>query len=138
MAFEHARNQVDALRSQTFALPNAASGSTQATGLDLGAETFKSGEYEVELSVPALTTTMVPDTRTVTYIVETSTTSNFSAIDQTLYSEVFTASGGAGIAAKRKRVRVPSNCARYVRGKVTLGASTTDSSTITATFQQVF
>ncbi len=134
MANEFARNIQDAsLNPAAFALPSAASSSTNSTGVDLGTDVLKIERVEVELSVPALTTTMVPDTRTVTYIVETSTVSNFASIAQTLMSEVQTGAGGAGVGAFLKRVRLPSNCARYLRFKITLGASTTDSSAVSAT-----
>lgn len=136
MAFEHARNVQDAkVNPAAFLLPAAASTSTQSTGVDLGPETFKGGDVELQIDVPALSTTIAPDTRTATYIIETSTTSNFAAIDQTLYSEVFTGAGGAGIPAKTKRVRLPSNCARYARAKVTFGASMTDASALSATLK---
>lgn len=118
----------------TFALPASASSSTnQATPFDLGADTFKTENVELELSVPALNATMVPDTRTTTYIIETCTATNFSTIDATLYTKTFTASGGTGVAAQVIRIRLPSNCARYIRAKVTHGASTTDSSAVSAT-----
>ena len=139
MANEFARNLGDAGFSTTFALPSSASSSTnQATPFDLGADTFKPEEVEVELSVPALTTTMVPDTRTTTYIIETCAATNFSTIDATLYTKTFTASGGTGVSAQVIRVRLPSNCARYIRGKVTHGASTTDSSAVSATIALKF
>jgi hypothetical protein len=133
------RNLQDAkVNPAAFLLPAAASTSTQSTGIDLGAEAYKPEAIELELAVPALSTTIAPDTRTATYIIETSTTSNFAAIDQTLYSEVFTGAGAAGIGAKTKRVRLPSNCARYVRAKVTFGASMTDGSAVSATFTARF
>jgi len=139
MANEFARNLGDSGFSTTFTLPASASASTnQATPFDLGADTFKNESVEVELSIPALTTTMVPDTRTTTYIIETCTATNFSTIDATLYTKTFTASGGTGIAAQVIRVRLPSNCARYLRGKVTHGASTTDSSAVSATIALKF
>lgn len=135
MANELARNIQDAsLNPATFLLPAAASTSTQSAAVDLGADTFKSERIELELSVPALSTTIAPDTRTATYIVETSTVSNFASIDATIMSDVYTGAGGVGIAAKVRRVRLPSNCARYVRAKVTFGASTTDASALSATF----
>jgi hypothetical protein len=134
MSHEFSRNISDAEHIKTFTLPASASTSTQnATGFDLGADIFKGETVEVSMTVPALSATLVPDTRTTTYILETSTASNFATIDATLYTKTFTASGGAGVAAQDIRVRLPSNCARYLRGKVTHGASTTDSSAITAT-----
>lgn len=134
MAHELSRNIQDVLVNPVaFALPAAASSSTNSTGIDFGADVHKPETVELELSVPALSTTIVPDTRTVTYIVETSTTSNFAAIDQTLMQEVATGAGGAGVGAFLKRVRLPSNCARYVRFKITFGASTTTGAAVNAT-----
>jgi len=129
----------DALLSPAaFALPSAASSSTNSATVDLGsAAPNQPGSVELELNIPALTDTMVPNTRTVTYIVETCTATNFSTIDKTLYSEVFTGAG-SGIAAQVKRLRLPADCARYIRAKVTLGASTTDSSAKSATLKVLF
>lgn len=134
MANIFGRQQTDASLTATFALPSSASSSTnQATPFDLGADLYKTENVEVELSVPALSTTIVPDTRTVTYILETCTATNFSTIDQTLYSETFTGASSAGVGAQTKIVRLPSNCARYLRGKVTFGASTTTGAAVSAT-----
>lgn len=134
MSFEKARNVQDALVNPiAFVLPAAASTSTNSTNIDFGTGSFKSEEIELELSVPALSTTIAPDTRTVTYIIETCAATNFSTIDQTLLSVAIAGAGGVGVAAFLKRVRLPSNCARYVRFKITFGASTTDGSAISAT-----
>jgi hypothetical protein len=133
MAFEFSRNVVDSNLDETFALPASASASTNSTVIDLGADVYKGENYEVSLVVPALSATIVPDTRTVTYLIETSTTSAFSAVDRTVFTQTFTAAGGTGVAAQDIRVRLPSNSARYLRGKVTFGASTTDGSAVSAT-----
>lgn len=138
MAHEFARNLQDySLNPAAFALP-ASAGSTQSTGVDLGADTVKPENVELDLSVPALNTTMVPDTRTVTYIIETSTVSNFASIAQTISTYTATGAASAGVAAYNQRVRLPSNCARYVRAKITTGASTTDCSSISATLSVRF
>lgn len=133
MAYEFSRNIQDAsLNPAAFALPSSA-GSTTSAGIDLGADAFKPEGIELELSVPALNATMIPDTRTVNYIIETSTTSNFAAIAQTILNDQVTGASSAGAAAYLKRVRLPSNCARYVRGKITTGSTTGDASSISAT-----
>lgn len=135
MANEFARNIQDAaVNPAAFALPAAASSSTNSTGVDLGTDAVKPESIELELSVPALSTTIVPDTRTVDYIIETSTASNFATIDQTILNERQTGAGAAGVPAFLKRVRLPSNCARYVRAKITFGASTTSGAAVSATF----
>jgi hypothetical protein len=121
-----------------FALPAAASSSTNSTAVNLNDDAHKADLTELELSVPALNTTIVPNASTVNYIIETSTVSNFASIDQTLMNEVQTGAGGVGVAAFKKRVRIPSNCAQYVRAKVTLGASTTTAAAISGTFSPLF
>lgn len=128
------RNVQDALiNPAAFALPSSASSSTTSAAIDFGADEHKPEEIELELSVPALSSTIIPDTRTVTYIIESSTTSNFAAVAQTLLSETVTGADGGGAPAFKKRVRLPSNCARYVRFKITFGASTTTGAAISAT-----
>lgn len=139
MANEFARNIQDAaLEPAVFALPAAASASTQSAVVDLGADTYKPERVELQLSIPALSTTIAPDTKTVTLIIETSATSVFTAVDSTILSNVLTGAGGAGIAAANYRVRLPSNCARYVRGRVAFGANTTDGSALNGTFAVLF
>jgi len=133
-----AQVQDSLLSPAAFTLPAAASTSVTSSTVDLGsAAPYQPGNIELELNVPALTDTMVPNTRTSTYIIETCTATNFSTIDKTLYSEVFTGAG-SGVAAKVKRVRLPSDCARYIRAKITHGASTTDSSAVSATLKVLF
>ena len=73
-----------------------------------------------------------------TLIIETSTTSNFAAVASTILNDVLTGAGAAGIAATVRRVRLPSNCAQYVRGRVAFGANTTDGSALNGTFAVLF
>jgi len=128
-----ARTLQDAVLTAVVALPSAAS--TSVTGIiDLGDDNLRPEPVELAFALPALTTVIAPDTRTVNCSIESSTTLDFSAVDQTLFTEVFTGAGGVGIAAKVRRARMPSNCARYLRAKVTFGASTTDASSLNATF----
>lgn len=140
MANEFARNIQDAsLNPAAFALPGAASTSTTSAVIDLGTDTIKPASIELDLAIPALSTTIAPDTRTVTAIIETSTTSVFTAVDATIFSRILTGAGGAGIGAQNGlRCRVPSNSARYVRAKITFGASTTDGSAVSATLTPRF
>lgn len=140
MANEFARNIQDAsLNPATFTLPAGASTSTTSAVIDMGTDTFKTERIEFDLAIPALSTTIAPDTRTVTAIIETSTTSVFTAVDATIFSRILTGAGGTGIAAQSGlRCRLPSNCAQYVRAKITFGASTTDGSAVSATFTPRF
>jgi hypothetical protein len=116
-----------------FALPAAASTSTTSTTLDLGNDAYKTPNLELGFSVPALSSTIVPNASTVTYLIESSTTSNFSAISQTLFTETLTGAGGAGVAANTRKARLPSDCARYVRFKITFGASCTTGAAVSFT-----
>lgn len=132
MANEFARNIQDASINPVAFAMGAASASTTSTGIDLGADTYKSGNYEFELSIPALATGVIPDASVVSLILETSTTSNFAAITGT-YTETVTGAGGAGISATTARFRVPSNCPRYVRFKTTRGSGGTTAAGSNAT-----
>lgn len=132
-----ARNMIDATLVKTFTCPAAPSTSNSSAGIDLGAEPHKSGGIECELSVPALNATIVPNTFNVVYVVEASSISDFSVIDQSYYYETFTGAGGTGIAAKTKRCRIPSLGSRYIRGRVQFGASTTTGAAVTATFKLI-
>jgi len=137
MANEFARNIQDAsLNPATFALPTtiASGGSKTSAAVDLGADTFKPEAIEVELSVPALSDTIAPAASTagVTYSIESSTTSNFAAVARTVAS-INIAGSASGVAATALRTRVPSNCERYIRGRVLLGTTATDASAVAAT-----
>lgn len=136
MPNEFARNIQDALLNPaTFLLPNGAN-STQSAWVDLGADTYKSENVELNLAVPALNATMIPDTRTILYLIEMS--ANASTVNGTILSDLYTGTGGTGAPAVEKRVRLPSNASRYVRAKITQGSTTGDSSSLSATFSLRF
>ena len=142
MANEFARNIQDKSinpSATTFTLPSALSTSTQSAVIDLGADTFKPEEVELELAVPSLTSAIAPSAATggVTYIIESSTTSTFAAIARTIASKTIVGST-VGIVAVALRARAPSDCERYVRGKVTLAATTADASALAGTFTARF
>jgi hypothetical protein len=139
MANEFTRNIQDASvnpTTTTFALPSAA-GSTTSSYFDLGADVQKPESVQLRLSVPALTDAMVGSGETITYIWETSATSNFSTIAREISRQVMTGAG-SGISAVVLRTRVPPDCERYVRAKATTGASTGDASSISGTVQARF
>lgn len=135
MPNEFARNQQDKLVNPVpFALPAAASTSTNSTVVDFGTDIFKPENVELELAVPALSTTIVPNASTVTLVIESSTDSAFGSIARTIASKTLTGAGAAGVALSDPlRARLPSNCERYVRFKVTFGASTTTGAALNAT-----
>lgn len=119
----------------TKALPNGAA-SVTSDAIDLEST---SGEFladvEFELTVPALTTTQLGDTQTITYIVETSAAADFGSIT-TLNATlaVSTGAGAAGDVAVSKRFRVPSAVLRYIRIKATKTGAT-NASTASLTFK---
>jgi len=141
MANEFALNLQDAaLNPATFTLPSAASTSTTSPVIDLGSDVFKNPNTELELAVPALTTTINPGTATagVTYLIEASATSTFSAIESILRSKNFAGDTTTALPAKTIRCRLPSDCPRYVRAKITLGTTTADASALAGTFTARF
>ncbi len=111
----------DAQLRQTAALPDGAA-ATQVTGLDLGHGVNGShvAPHEILIEAPALTTTELPDTETMTYSIETDDNAAFSSatiVDADVL--VQTGAGGAGAAAAEQRYRLPTTCERYVRLKAT-------------------
>jgi hypothetical protein len=81
---------------------------------------------------------MAPDTRTMTYDVISSASSDLSS-PTTIGTAVIiqTGAGGVGAATTTARYKPASNCARYIGLKVTSGASITDSSAVSATLEFV-
>jgi hypothetical protein len=132
MANEFARNIQDALINPVAFAMGAASASTTSTAIDLGLDTYKASNCEFELAIPALATGVIPDASVVSLILETSTTSNFAAIVDTI-TETVTGASSAGIGATVARFRIPSNCPRYVRFKTTRGSGGTTAAAFNAT-----
>ena len=135
-------NLKDALLKLTRALPGAASTSvTSASSLDLGHGSNGNPLFrgELLLTYPALTTTMAPDTRTMTYdIIESANSDLSSPVVIAPGVVVQTGAGGAGAAAGTFRFKPASNARRYYGLKITSGASITDSSAVSATLELVF
>lgn len=126
------------LRS-TLSLPNGAA-TTTSTAIDLGhgsnGGNFTDNEFLLE--VPAVNATQLPNTQTLTYSVVSSASSDLSS--PTVHNAaqlVQTGAGGAGAAAAQVRLRLPSDCKRYVGIKcVKSGAG--DASAATATLRMLF
>ncbi len=137
-------NVQDSQLSASLTLPNAASTTvTQATGFDTGETTalaVQPGNMELLLTAPALTTTMLPDTRTMSYDIIAADNAALSTNLTVLSTGIIvqTGAGGAGAAGTTARYRLPSVCQRYVGFRIRSGASTTDSSTLSATLAMVF
>jgi len=128
----------DAQVKNTRALPAAASTTVDGAAIDLGHGSF--GDFvasmELKLSAPAVTTTMAPDTRTFTYSIIESDSSNLGT-PSIIHSAVIvqTGAGGAGAAAADVTVRLPVNVKRYVGVRIVSGASTADASAVSATLE---
>lgn len=137
MANEFALNVQDAsLNPATFALPTTllAAGSKTSAAVDLGADTFKNQNFEIELLVPTLNATIAPAASTggVTYSIESATDSGFTTVARTIVSQTI-AGSASGVAQTTLRTRVPSNCERYIRARVLLATTCTDASAVSAT-----
>lgn len=117
----------DALLTASKALPTAA-GTTTSDGI---AVLGRSCPVEVAVDIPALTATIVPDTKTATFTVEAATDAAFTS-PVTVASIVLTGAGGVGAAATQLRAAVHQNYG-YVRGKCVLGATTGDGSALSYT-----
>jgi hypothetical protein len=131
----------DAATNITKALPAAASTAANSDGIDTGKGTTgrQLADIEFLLSAPAVTTTMVPDTKTITYKIQHDNDSAFGS-PTTLFDAVIvqTGAGGAGAAAATYRFRLPSTAERYIRAVATTGADTTDSSAVSMTLKALY
>lgn len=91
-------------------------------------------ELEVELKIPALATGAMPSGATQTLLIETSTAASEATLDEQLMSYVVTGLTTNGSAATAIRVRVPSNSAPYIRGRVLAGGNTGNAAGSNGTF----
>jgi hypothetical protein len=120
----------DASLAGTKALP-ASAGAVYTPTLDLGLGSHGDmlAECELHVNAPALSTTQLPDTKTMTYSVEHDTDPNFGTV-ATLFPTVIvqTGAGGAGALTADFNVRLPVDVNRYVRVKALGGAAIGDCS----------
>lgn len=131
MANEFARRIIDATYNETdVALPTADGTSYSAT-IDLGHAGYKGENYELEITVPDLTVTHLPnaDTLTVSVLAGTATDPTTVIADAVA---VYTGAGGAGATGSTTRFRLPSNCDRYIRVKFVAAGGTGDMSAVDA------
>jgi hypothetical protein len=117
----------DASVKKTKALPATGTTAVATDGIDLGvgAKGIAPGNVEVLLSAPALVVGELADAATVAYTLYHSDAADFDP-EVSLYGTLITQTGadGAGAAAATKRVRLPSDCKRYIRAKGDPSAST--------------
>lgn len=140
MANEHARNRIDAGLSATFALSATTGTATQSAGIDLGADTVKPENVEVELLIPAIATGLAVEGSVTELGYELSNSSTFSSTSYQTVVQITAATGGVG--AQTLRFRLPSDAARYIRATANINTNATTGGTtaagLTATFQLRF
>lgn len=133
------RNLTDAALRTKVALP-AAAGAVVTPAIDTGERSVRASfvqDIEARVSIPALNATMVPDTRTVTVVIQASDDPTFAGGVEDLRTKVLTGAGGAGVKAGKVRVGITSDARRYYRAKATTGASTGDASSKEMVFELV-
>jgi len=116
----------DASFVKTKALP-AEAAAVYSDGLDLGALSSRGVrlvDCELLIQAPALAVADLADAATMTYAVQMDNDSAFGSPTTILPSVIVqTGAGGAGAAAASIRLRLPSNCERYVRVSATNSAA---------------
>jgi hypothetical protein len=134
MANEFARNIQDKDFIITRALPTA-DGTVTSSDIDLGAAPYKGENCELEISVPALSSTLLPSADTLTITVQ----GGSAATPTTSLNMVKVITGtGSTIAAQKLRFRLPSDCPRYVNVKFVAAGGTGDQSGSSATVKLLF
>ena len=127
----------DALLKVTKALP-AAAGSVYTSGIALGGGDFLA-DAEFKVSAPALTTTQLPDTKTMTYTVQHDDDPAFGSPTTLLGTVIVqTGSGGAGAAVATFTFRAPVDVKKNIRLQTTGGAAIGDCSGASATLEALF
>lgn len=133
MANEFARNVRDYANTITRALPTA-DGTVTSSDIDLGAGVYKTENYELEITIPALNATQLPNADTLTITVQAG-----AAAAPTTALHVFPViTGSSGHAGSVLRYRFPSDVARYANVKVVAAGGTGDISGSSATVRLIF
>ena len=124
MANEFARNLQDSnFTDASFTLSATTGTAANSDIFDLGADTQKPENIEAELTVVAVAAACAVNGDTVYAGLQTSTSSTFSSTDRIIVDKITAVT--AGLAAQTLRYRLPSNCARYVRGYVNITGTVT-------------
>jgi hypothetical protein len=134
MAYEFARNINDAEFVITRALPTA-DGTVTSADIDLGVTPrFSPENVELEITVPALNSTQLPNADTITITVQ----GGAAATPTTLLWVAPVITGSSGYAGGVLRYRLPSNCPRYLNVKFVAAGGTGDISGSSATIKLLF
>lgn len=115
------RSIKDALKSVTRALPTA-DGTVTSSDIDLGATPDDLENVELEVVVPALNATQLPDADTLTMTVQ----SGDSATPTTAVHVFPVITGSTGYAGGSFRFRLPSSIGRYLNVKFVAAGGTGD------------
>jgi hypothetical protein len=111
----------DAGLVQSIALP-AAAGTVNGLPIDLGdamtARGARLADCELVLTAPALNTTDLPNTVTAIYAIQGSTTNFGTVVPLATACLTQTGAAGAGAALQTWRMKLPSDCPRYIRASV--------------------
>lgn len=129
----------DAALTVSKALPNGAA-SVTSDGIDLGHGTHGDflADCEFKLTAPALSTTELPDTKTMTYILQHDTDSAFGTAATLVDNAIVqTGASSAGAAAATWQGKLPAGVNRYVRFKAT-NSGTGNASGSTGTLDVLF
>ena len=137
-------NVRDAQLIVTKALP-ASTSAVNSPGIDLAhaaaGRDLEAG-MEVLLSAPALALTELPDTKTMTYKLQMDEDVAFGTPTNIYGSDLIVQTGATGTdpcAAATKRIKLPSNCERYIRAVATpAGSGTGDCSGKSLTLELLF
>lgn len=134
MANEFARNIQDTDLTITRALPTA-DGTVTSADFDLGADIYKGENYELEVTIPSLTSTLLPSADTLTMTVQ-----GGAAVTPTTSLNLVQITTGTGstVAEQKIRFRLPSNCPRYVNVKFVAAGGTGNMSGVSATAKLLF
>lgn len=134
MANEFARNIQDTDFIVTRALPTA-DGTVTSADLDLGADIYKGENFELEVTIPSLTSTLLPAASTLTMTAH----GGSAAVPTARLNFVQITTGtGSTIAEQKIRFRLPSNCPRYVNVKFVAAGGTGNMSGVSATAKVLF
>lgn len=117
-----------------LALPNGAATTTSA-GIDLGNSSHGDfpGGVQFTLTVPAVTTSMLPDAGTITYDIWHSPNSDLSSSTKLISALIVqTGASSAGAATASADFRVPTTVSRYLFYKA-VKSGTGNASTVSAT-----
>jgi len=123
----------DALQTITRALPTA-DGTVTSTDFDLGEKPGDLENYELEITIPALTATHLPNGDTLTITVQ----SGASAAPTTTFISLPIITGSTGYPGASFPLRLSSDVSRYVNVKVVAAGGTGDISAIDATIKLLF